>query len=224
MRVLAFILIVMSLSGELHSQSTSDDEKISRLLTGRKNPSDEDAIASLGVGALDSLVKRLEAEQDLNKLPLYSRLISIKYRQFAASLPASKKARILDVLCSKIRNVRDEGSTAYLIQSALGHLHGMSEPQVLQLAEGYLRSQTEWTRKAAQGLRASMLDESQPAKFEDQHPAAPPIPAGVKKPDAQPSRPIQPNQGSTSSTPWSIIVILIVAASGLLWLVLKRRS
>ncbi len=33
-----------------------------------------------------------------------------------------------------------------------------------------------------------------------------------------------PSEGPTSSTPWSIIVVLIVAGCGLLWLVLKRRS
>jgi hypothetical protein len=52
-------------------------------------------------------------------------------------------------------------------------------------------------------------------------------------PSAQPSTPIAPGQKEaapptsdeqTSSTPWSIIVVLIVAALGLLWLLLKRRS
>lgn len=33
-----------------------------------------------------------------------------------------------------------------------------------------------------------------------------------------------PSEEPTSSTPWSIIVVLIVAATGLLWLLLKRRS
>lgn len=39
--------------------------------------------------------------------------------------------------------------------------------------------------------------------------------------DAKPSA---PSGEPTSSTPWSIIVVLIVAAGGLLWLRLKRRS
>lgn len=33
-----------------------------------------------------------------------------------------------------------------------------------------------------------------------------------------------PNEEPASSTPWSIVVVLIVAACGLLWLLLKRRS
>jgi len=36
--------------------------------------------------------------------------------------------------------------------------------------------------------------------------------------------PKQPNEELAASTPWSIIVVLIVAACGLLWLLLKRRS
>ncbi len=38
------------------------------------------------------------------------------------------------------------------------------------------------------------------------------------------SKPTAPSNEPTSSTPWSLIVILIVSATGLLWLVLKRRA
>jgi hypothetical protein len=37
-------------------------------------------------------------------------------------------------------------------------------------------------------------------------------------------RPSSQSEEPTSSTPWSIIVVLIVAATGLLWLLLKRRA
>jgi hypothetical protein len=40
-----------------------------------------------------------------------------------------------------------------------------------------------------------------------------------KPPEAKPT-----SSDATSSTPWGIIVVLIVAATGLLWLLLKRRS
>jgi hypothetical protein len=46
---------------------------------------------------------------------------------------------------------------------------------------------------------------------------------GAAKPEAKPL-PTQPTEEPTSSTPWSIIVILIVAAGGLLWLLVKRRK
>lgn len=44
-------------------------------------------------------------------------------------------------------------------------------------------------------------------------------PAPQKAPEAKPTT---ANEEPASSTPWSIIVVLIVAATGLLWLVLKR--
>lgn len=49
-------------------------------------------------------------------------------------------------------------------------------------------------------------------------PTAPP-----KAPDARPTA-STPSEEPTSSTPWSVIVILIVAATGLLWLLLTKRK
>lgn len=50
-------------------------------------------------------------------------------------------------------------------------------------------------------------------------PTDPRSPSEVKEKAIEP-----PNGVPTSSTPWSVIVVLIVAAIGLLWLLLKRRS
>ncbi len=47
-------------------------------------------------------------------------------------------------------------------------------------------------------------------------------PAPKKTPEAKPAS--TPSDEPASSTPWSIIAVLIVAAAGLLWLLLKRRS
>lgn len=44
-----------------------------------------------------------------------------------------------------------------------------------------------------------------------------------KAPESKPTAPT-PSEEPTSSTPWSIIVVLIVAGCGLLWLLLRRRS
>lgn len=48
-------------------------------------------------------------------------------------------------------------------------------------------------------------------------------PTTKQTPEAKPTLPTA-SEESTSSEPWSIIVVLIVAAMGLLWLLLKRRS
>ncbi len=56
--------------------------------------------------------------------------------------------------------------------------------------------------------------------------STPPLPAiQSETPKKSPeTKSTTPSEDPTSSTPWSIIVVLIVAAIGLLWLVLKRRS
>lgn len=56
-------------------------------------------------------------------------------------------------------------------------------------------------------------------------PKLPPVvqpPAPKKSPEAKPAP--TPSEEPTSSTPWSIIVILIVAALSLLWLLVKNRK
>lgn len=53
------------------------------------------------------------------------------------------------------------------------------------------------------------------------------LPSNVKPaltPKAPEAKPPPPSDESTSSTPWSVVVALIVAAIGLLWLVLKKRK
>jgi hypothetical protein len=47
-------------------------------------------------------------------------------------------------------------------------------------------------------------------------------PAPKKTPEAKPASPA--SEEPTSSTPWSIIIVLIVAATGLLWLLVKKRK
>lgn len=48
-------------------------------------------------------------------------------------------------------------------------------------------------------------------------------PAANKAPDSRPTQ-MTPNEELASSTPWSIIVVLIVAATGLLWFLVKKRK
>ena len=64
-----------------------------------------------------------------------------------------------------------------------------------------------------------------PPESREATPKPPPVvqPQAPKKAlEAKPTS--SPSEEPASSTPWSVIVILIVAALGLLWLVLKRRS
>jgi hypothetical protein len=79
-----------------------------------------------------------------------------------------------------------------------------------------------------QALDSKTGDESLPETQEQQAPGKSvnaPITTHSEESNAPEAKPTAtPSEEPASSTPWSIIVVLIVAASGLLWLLLKRRS
>jgi hypothetical protein len=78
----------------------------------------------------------------------------------------------------------------------------------------------DWTKPIR--LEASETATNQSAsKANSTHLVEPPAPK--KAPEAKPTTPT-PSEEPTSSTPWSIIVVLIVAATGLLWLLVKNRK
>ena len=86
-----------------------------------------------------------------------------------------------------------------------------------------------FTPQVAMSLLGAVQGDVQPAPS-----ATLPTPQQVRPPKANPSsapkapdaRPTAstPSEEPTSSTPWSVIVILIVAATGLLWLLVKKRK
>ena len=55
-------------------------------------------------------------------------------------------------------------------------------------------------------------------------PAVPAVPTAPKKAPSTAPAPSTPSEEPTSSTPWSVIIVLIVAATGLLWLLVKKRK
>lgn len=78
------------------------------------------------------------------------------------------------------------------------------------------------TRSAAvSGLSTNTSTTTQPAPTPKPPPAVQP-PTPKKAPSSSPAMP--PNEEPTTSTPWRIIIIVITAACGLLWLWFKRRS
>jgi hypothetical protein len=55
-------------------------------------------------------------------------------------------------------------------------------------------------------------------------PTVPAVPLSQTKAPSTKPAPALPNEEPSSTTPWGIIVVLLVAAIGLLWLLLKRRA
>jgi len=196
------LLLPLLLSMTLQAQQPADDERVVALLSGKKNPGDEEIIASLGIDSLEFLLTRLKGEQAQNKVPIYSRLIGLKYRQFSKDLTSEKKTEIMTTLCAKIGAIKDEGITASLIQGSLWQLQGINHPAVLQLIDTYLKSDVEWTRKAAQFLKDSLKSTTMEPE-ED----APPLASSATVPN--PPRVVQPTapektteQKSATSAPW----------------------
>ena len=221
MKIILSGLVQLLLTIILHAQV--NESQINALLSGKKNDADQEIIASLGVDSIDVFLDRLSKENDQNKLPLYVKIVGIKYRQFSDTFSPIRKEQILTALSFKIREVSDVPPRAYLIQSSLAHLSGINHPVISQLADVYMRSGDEWTKSAAQALKDSVREKQHRALEKDTSPVPtqqPPIP---KEPEAK-STTSSPGEEPASSTPWSIIVVLIVAALGLLWLLLKRRS
>lgn len=86
----------------------------------------------------------------------------------------------------------------------------------------HFQALSEWCRKSnVETEAAALIPQAIDSVATDAIPIS--IPSAKKAPDTK-ATPTTPSEEPTSSTPWSIIVVLIVAACGLLWLLLKRRS
>jgi hypothetical protein len=152
-----------------------------------------------------------------------SRLLSV-----IDSLPTVKIQPAVEY-CRRLLRTRPRSS---LIEDAATLLSRHGDSSDVNLLEQIARDRpffSETIRNRAKSLRKHLIA-NQRANFlnakKDPAPTnTPPLvqpPAPKKVPEAKPA--LTPSEETTSSTPWSIIVVLIVAAIGLLWLLLKRRS
>lgn len=102
--------------------------------------------------------------------------------------------------------------------------NGIDEPgleyNAMETKKYPLRGEGRFKQIELDSLRSNAL-ESKLSTPVEQLVLQPPTPTKkAPKTKSEPTRSEEP----TSSTPWSIIVVFIVAATGLLWLLLKRRS
>jgi len=93
--------------------------------------------------------------------------------------------------------------------------------EVLEIDKAYeesLKKAAELRNRLTKLAEQSAQDQI-PAKMEARSPSSKSVKVSETKPTAA-----TPSEEPTSSTPWSVIAILIVAAIGLLWLLLKNRK
>ncbi|MGV3533966.1 MAG: hypothetical protein ACO1QR_16475 [Chthoniobacteraceae bacterium] len=204
MEILVGLSLLWLSCGVLCSQPASEEESISKLLTGKKDPEDQETIAALGIGSLDILVNRLMAEQGGDMVPMYARLIGIKYRQFAGELLPEKQERILMALAAKIAEIEDVRPTSYLIQGALSQLQGIDHSVVRQLVDKYSHSNQAWTRGTAQQLASSIQyrpSSSRGALHSSPMTSTTPIPAETAAPALPSATPFPHARATDSSVP-----------------------
>jgi hypothetical protein len=129
----------------------------------------------------------------------------------------------------KLREAIANGAVAFrvcdIVFNVMQELRGPNDPSALRLT----RSQSIEARdEIIRQVRGTTPDATPDATPDEVRPQ--PLPTIVPQPTRSARQPSETKSTSstqgaepTSSTPWSIIVVLIVAACGLLWLLLKRR-
>jgi hypothetical protein len=120
----------------------------------------------------------------------------------------------------------DDAATAFL---GWRRLNPEMESSVFWKANPQLQKQTiQYSSSATGGDSSTVNDavsnppESHPARSSIIPPPTPQSSPPKKAPTT--STTSTPSEVPTSSTPWSIIIVLIVAATGLLWLLVKNRK
>lgn len=125
-------------------------------------------------------------------------------------------------------------SAAFFVHNILSYGNDGDVQSVLEVAKVLPADRAKLAQKVASRIRDSkqLMSQLSPATVqegpsesssnEQKSRTTKPSPEPKKAPEATPAS--TPSEEPGSSTPWSIIVVLIVAAIGLLWLLLKRRK
>ena len=138
-------------------------------------------------------------------------LLATKVAQCEAQLEAPHRDAAVNALLARIRpGPNPPIDEAVSIRGNLKQLSGISDQRIIDAIRA--------ARAALDG--AAERNEATPLSNSLTLPVKPTSPT-PKAPEAKPST---SSEEPTSSTPWSVMVVLIVAACVLLWLLLKRRS
>jgi hypothetical protein len=131
-----------------------------------------------------------------------------------------------DVTISLLADVVADADSGWrpLILDDAGHNYSLPNGRLLLTEDApRVESLRSFTPKAA--FAALQKSEPQSEKSSNKPPTTGtlPIVKPAPPPNASEAKPVAASEAPTSSTPWSVIVVLIVAATGLLWLLVKKR-
>lgn len=225
MKICIQVIIVFCLPFILLGQPEMQAKIESLINSAEFKGTEREALQSLPMESLPQLTAILErASEDM----VFSRsiaMIGIKFAQFEENLAEPEKARIARAVIDGCKR-----APRNLLPQNLLSLAAIRRTEVTTFAATLLNDDDPSVKAAAQRLveiggHRERPDPDSQAKPNPQ-PNPPPTvkpPAPEKAPEAKPTI-STPSGEPASSTPWSIIVMLIVAACGLLLLVLKRRS
>ena len=132
-----------------------------------------------------------------------------------------------DVTISLLADVVADADSGWrpLILDDAGHNYSLPNGRLLLTEDApRVESLRSFTPKTA--FAALQKSEPQSEKSSNKPPTTSTLPVVKPSPTPKPpeAKPKAVNEEPTTSTPWSIIVVLIVAATGLLWLLVKKRK
>ena len=223
MKICMPVILSLCLPCILLGQSEMQTKLESLINSAEFKGAEREALQSLPVESLPQLTTILEqASEDI----VFSRsiaMIGMKFAQFEPNLSEPERARLAQVVIDGCKR-----APRSLLPQNLLSLSAIRRTEITTFAATLLNDDDPSVKAAAQRL----VEIGSPRDVPNSNKQAEPIslpninatvqsPAPTKAPEPMPTA---PSDGPTSSTSWSVIVVLIVAATGLLWLLLKRRS
>lgn len=178
-------------------------------------------------------VKQLRASAD-ELFPIFSQIIdtSTEDAVLNVTLSIASEARAnrgveLSEMAARILSKRDPALFPLVTQRALATLGASGDRRYIPLLKAFSSNQGLLVRTAAESALAS-LDKSQKSPPSSEHAQPVPLPPLSQQAPTigadEMRKPATHGENQPSSTPWSVVAVLIVAAVGLLWLLLKGRK
>ncbi len=140
-------------------------------------------------------------------------LLATKFAQCEEQLEGPNRDAAVNALLDRIRpSPNPSDDEAVSVRGNLKLLSGITDQRIIDaISVAHTALNGEEPKKQAMPQRGSISDVIKP------------IQPTAKVAEAK-STPPTPSEEPTSSTPWSMIVVLVMAALGLLWLLVKKRK